>query len=199
MWTHLLQPPKSANATNSVKRKQRNWPKPLINNSLTTSFLGHLMERVMLALWWLTNVNNLNHYWPPHHHTTTVLRPFFRDNPGETVPKENFRSLWCKGRLTEADTPTTRLGATPSGLISAHLHHPAIFFRPDALPATQPTASKHWRQTTQPLLSVTLLTVLTFLLTTNADTTTGETNKRQIIKNKYKALWAKTFARICHL
>jgi len=33
-----------------------------------------------------------------------------------------------KGRLTEADTPTIWLGATPSGLTSAHLHHPPIFF-----------------------------------------------------------------------
>ena len=57
---------------------------------------------------------------------TTVLRPFFRDHPGEPVPEENFWTLWCKGRLTEADTPTIRLGATatPSGLTSAHLHHP---------------------------------------------------------------------------
>ena len=41
---------------------------------------------------------------------------------------------------------TVRLGATPSGLISAHLHHPPFFYRPDALPAAQPTVSKHWRQ-----------------------------------------------------
>jgi len=34
------------------------------------------------------------------------------------VPEENFWTLWCKGRLTEADTPTIRLGATPSGLNS---------------------------------------------------------------------------------
>jgi len=39
------------------------------------------------------------------------------------VPEENFWTLWCKGRLTEADTLTIRLGATPSGLSSAHLHH----------------------------------------------------------------------------
>jgi len=39
-----------------------------------------------------------------HHHTTTVLRPFFRDHPGELVPEENFWTLWCKGKLTEADT-----------------------------------------------------------------------------------------------
>jgi len=36
--------------------------------------------------------------------TTTVLWPFFQDHPGELVPEENFWTLWCKGRLTEADT-----------------------------------------------------------------------------------------------
>ena len=55
--------------------------------------------------------------------TTTVLRPFFRDHPGEPVPEEYFWTLWCKGRLTKADTPIIRLGATPSGLSSAHVHH----------------------------------------------------------------------------
>jgi len=59
--------------------------------------------------------------------TTTVLRPIFRDHPGEPVPEENFWTLWCKGRLTEADTPTIWLGATPSGLTRANLHHPHFF------------------------------------------------------------------------
>jgi len=36
--------------------------------------------------------------------TTTILRPFFRDYPGEPVPEENFWTLWCKGKLTEADS-----------------------------------------------------------------------------------------------
>jgi len=53
-------------------------------------------------------------------HTTTPPQPFYgpflRDHPGEPVPEENFWTLWCKGRLTEADMPTIRLGATPSGL-----------------------------------------------------------------------------------
>jgi len=62
----------------------------------------------------------------PHHHTTTVLRPFFWDHPGEPVPEENFWTLWCKGRLTEADTPTIGLGTSPSGLTSAHLHDPPL-------------------------------------------------------------------------
>jgi len=75
--------------------------------------------------------------------TTTVLRPFFRDHLGQPVPEENFWTLWCKGKLTEADTPTIWLGATPSELTSANLCYPHIFYKPDALPATQPTASKH--------------------------------------------------------
>jgi len=48
-----------------------------------------------------------------HHHTTSVLRPFFQDHPGEPVPEENFWTLCYKGRSTEADTLTIRLGATP--------------------------------------------------------------------------------------
>jgi len=63
-----------------------------------------------------------------NHHTTAVLRSFLRDHPGEPVPEENFWTSWCKGRLTEADTLTIRLGATQSGLTSAHLHNPPIFF-----------------------------------------------------------------------
>jgi len=75
--------------------------------------------------------------------TTTVLRPFFWDHPGEPVLEDNFWTLWCKRKLTEAGTLTIRLGATPSGLSSGHLHHPPIFYRPDALPAAQTTVSKH--------------------------------------------------------
>jgi len=60
-----------------------------------------------------------------HHHRFTALFP---GPNGEPVPEENFWTLWCKERLTAADTMTIRLGATPSGLTSAHLHHPPIFF-----------------------------------------------------------------------
>ena len=74
---------------------------------------------------------------PPPPPYTTVSRPFSRDHLGKLLPEENFWTLWCKGRLTEADTPTIRLGATPSGLTSAHLHHPPIFYRPDALITSQ--------------------------------------------------------------
>jgi len=62
-----------------------------------------------------------------HHNTTTVLRPFFPDHPGEPVPEENFWTLRCNGRLTEAEAPTIRMGATPSGLTTARLHHAPFF------------------------------------------------------------------------
>ena len=78
----------------------------------------------------------------PHHNHFTAL---FLGPPGWAGARRELLDLWCKG--TEADTPTIRLGATPSGLTSAHLHHPPnILYRPDALPAAQPTASKQWRQ-----------------------------------------------------
>jgi len=77
---------------------------------------------------------------PPHHNRFMAL---FLDHPGELVPEEKFWTLCCKGRLTEADTLTIRLGTTPSRLTSANLHHLRIFYRPDALPAAQPTVSKH--------------------------------------------------------
>jgi len=63
----------------------------------------------------------------------------FRDHPGEPVPEENFWTLWRKVRLTEAETPTVRLGATPSGLTSAHMHHPP--FLQAGCPSCRPTNS----------------------------------------------------------
>jgi len=72
--------------------------------------------------------------------TTTVSRSFFQDHPGEPVPKENFWTLWCNGRLTEEVTPTIRLGATASRLTSAHLHHPHIFLQAGC-PSCCPTNS----------------------------------------------------------
>jgi len=50
-----------------------------------------------------------------YHTTTTILRPFFQDHTDGPVPEDNFWTLWCKGRLTEEDTLTIRLGATPTG------------------------------------------------------------------------------------
>jgi len=46
-----------------------------------------------------------------------------------------FWTFWVQGKITEADTTTIRLGATPSILISDPRPSTSIFM-PDALPAT---------------------------------------------------------------
>jgi len=108
---------------------------------MVQSLVPHSQEKRLVAI-----TNNETGFWLLPHTTTTVLRTFFRDQPGKLVPDENFWTSWCKGRLTEVDTTTIRQGATPFGLTSAHLHQPPFFYRPDALPAAQPTVSKHRRQ-----------------------------------------------------
>jgi len=44
------------------------------------------------------------------------------------------------GKIMEAEVPTVRVGATATGLTALP---PKVFYRPDALPAAQPTALKH--------------------------------------------------------
>jgi len=50
-----------------------------------------------------------------------------------------------QGKIMEAEVPTVRVGATPTGLAAPPPPQPPakVFYRPDALPAAQPTASKH--------------------------------------------------------
>jgi len=49
-----------------------------------------------------------------------------------------------QAKIMEAEVPTVRVGATPTGLMAPPLSQPPkVFYRPDALPAAQPTASKH--------------------------------------------------------
>ena len=81
-----------------------------------------------------------SHCFYEQHTHRSVLRPFFRDHPGEPVPEENFWTLWCEGRLTQADTLIIQLGATPSRLSSAHLHHSPIFLQAGC-PSCHPTNS----------------------------------------------------------
>jgi len=47
-----------------------------------------------------------------------------------------------QGKIMGAEVPTVQLGATSTGL-TAPPQPPKVFYRPDALLATQPTASKH--------------------------------------------------------
>jgi len=106
---------------------------------------------------------------PSGHHRTTLSGYIFAtkaciDNlfpgpPGWASARRELLDFMVQGK---ADTPTSRLGATPSGLTSAHLHHPPIFFTgrmPFLLPNQQ-------RQSTEG----TLYTMFNFILKTKVYT-----------------------------
>ena len=77
---------------------------------------------------------------PNHHHHHNRFTALLPGPPGWAGARRKFWTLWCKERLTKADTPTIRLDATPSGLTSAHLHHPPIFLQAGC-PSCRPTNS----------------------------------------------------------
>jgi len=65
--------------------------------------------------------------WYAYIHTQLFHGPF-SGLPGWADARRNLQDFTVQGNITEADTATIFLGATPSRLISAHLHHPPIFF-----------------------------------------------------------------------
>ena len=81
----------------------------------------------------------LQYHTHTHTRTTSISWPFFWDHAGEPVPEENFWTLWWKGRLTEADTLTIWLGATPASLTSPP--PPSPHFLQAGCPSCRPTNS----------------------------------------------------------
>jgi len=76
---------------------------------------------------------------------TTTPQPFYGPFSGTTRVSrcqklENFWTLCCKGKLTEADTLTIWLGATPSRLTGVQFHHLPHFFTARC-PSCRPTNS----------------------------------------------------------
>ena len=66
--------------------------------------------------------------------STRKVKPIWILLKQETVSGSGISWVICKS------APRSRQITTPAP------HH-SVFYRPDALPATQPTASKHWRDT----------------------------------------------------
>ena len=69
----------------------------------------------------------------PRWASTRKVKPIWILLKQVTVSGSGISSAICKS------APCSRQTTTPA------LHH-SVFYRPDALPAAQPTASKHWRQ-----------------------------------------------------
>jgi len=81
-----------------------------------------------------------------------ALLDYIRDYPGEPAPESQNQ----EGK-TNIDLPEQEIvsgsgiswaickSATRSRHITTPASYHSVFYRPDALPAAQPTASKHWR------------------------------------------------------
>ena len=116
----------------SIRAEQTTKEAEITSTNFTHSYLQQHNWRVTTGCWltelrfcipFNTKLVILEMFFPAnflayHTATTTVLRPFFRNHPGEPVPKENFLTLWCKGKLTEADTPTICDHPTVTGSLS---------------------------------------------------------------------------------
>jgi len=125
----------------------------------------HNMSRCCYAR--ISSSKNCNY---THTHTHTRLTALFRDYPGEPVPER--KPIWI---LLKQET-VSGIGiswaicksATRSRQITMPAPHRPVFYRPDALPADQPTASKHWRGTVK--------TVINEKLKNETDNSAGERN-----------------------
>ena len=93
------------------------------NLDLTNKQLLGLFIRVCIAL-----CTNVAHNTAQNHTHTHTPQPFYGPFSGTTrVSRCQKRTSGLYG-AREADILTIRLGATPSRLTSAYLHHPPIFF-----------------------------------------------------------------------
>jgi len=91
-----------------------------------------------------THTNTHTH---THTHTHTRLTAFFQDYLGKPVPERKNRSgFYWSNRLSGSGISWAICkSASRSRQTTMPATYHSVFYRPDALPAAQPTASKHWR------------------------------------------------------
>jgi len=97
----------------------------------------------------LNELQNHNHHAVVHKSTTitTILWPFFPGPPGWVGARRELMDFMVQGEINRG-----RHTDHPAGRHSIRTNQcppplsPHIFYRPDALPAAQPTVSKHWSQ-----------------------------------------------------
>jgi len=101
------------------------------------------MEFVKSCFMWSTRSGTQNTHTHTHTHLLYGSLEFVRDYPGEPVPEP----IWI---LLEQDSEWQWWSAGPYAprprQITMPAPHQSVFYRPDALLATQTTASMQWRQ-----------------------------------------------------
>ena len=85
----------------------------------------------------------------PNPNTHTHLTALFPGLPGWAGTRK-VRPIWIITEARDSEWQWHQLGhmqvCTTLQIDNHASTHHSVFYRPDALPATQPTASKHWRQ-----------------------------------------------------
>jgi len=97
---------------------------------------------------YFVEILTLEQYWSIQTHTHTHLTALFPGLPGWAGTRKE-KPIWI---LLKQDTVSGSgiswaicKSARRSRQITLPAPHHSVFYRPDALPAAQPTASKHWR------------------------------------------------------
>jgi len=117
-------------------------------STMTKQLLVHMFWILCIGL--VTALHRQETYWnsSTQANTHTNTHPF--NGP---FSRTTWVSRYQKGKtnldLTEArdsEWQWNPLSAPRSRQITTPAPHHSVFYRPDALPATQPTASNHWRQ-----------------------------------------------------
>ena len=95
----------------------------------------------------ISSYNTHTHIHTPTH-THTRLTALFPGLPGWAGTRKVNQSgfYWSKRQCDRGISWAICKSAPRSRQITTPAPHHSVFHRPDALPATQPTASKHWRQ-----------------------------------------------------
>jgi len=98
---------------------------------------------LLLLLVTVSNISKIYAVEPP----PQLFYGLFPGPPGWAGARREPRDFMVQGKINRG-----RHTGYPAGRHSirtkytAHLHHPPFFYTPDALPAAQPTMSKHWMQ-----------------------------------------------------
>ena len=116
-------------------------------------YLQVCLTQLLSCLMHYTWLNAVSHMPSAATHTHTRLTAFFPGIP-RWAGTRKVKPIWI---LLKQETVscsgiswTICKSAPRSRQITTPAPHRSVFYRPDALPATQPTTSKHWRQPQQP-------------------------------------------------
>ena len=124
-------------------------PKVRINCYTVINTVTHKLKNVLYAVFsslpwkasWSRGTSSTCVCGPhtPHSHQHNRFMALFPGPPGRAGARRELLDFMVQGKINR-DTLTIRLGATPSRLTSAHLHHPRIFLQAGC-PSCRPTNS----------------------------------------------------------